>query len=59
MTDTITIRGGLEPDIAGIATYGDTVLHIAEGETMEAFQARAMAAAKAAECRFVAIGGLP
>jgi Asp/Glu/hydantoin racemase len=55
----IVIRGGLDRGVASIATIDGEPLARAEGETSEAFRARAREAAIAAGAKVLVLGGLP
>jgi hypothetical protein len=55
----ILIRGGLTAGVAGHATVGREFLVREDGETPEAFQARAVTIAKAVGEESAVIGGLP
>jgi hypothetical protein len=56
---TVLIRGGLAPGVADFATIDGMPLARAEGETSEAFRARAREAAIAAGAKVLVLGGLP
>jgi hypothetical protein len=55
----VVIRGGLAPGVADIATIDGEPLARSDGETPEAFRARAREAAIAAGAKVLVLGGLP
>jgi hypothetical protein len=56
---TIDILGGLTADATGdFATVGDTMIERRDGESVDAFRARARETAIAAGAGFVSFGGL-
>jgi hypothetical protein len=55
----INIRGGLAPAVSDIATIDGEPIARADGETSEAFRARACEAAIAAGAKVLVLGGLP
>jgi hypothetical protein len=56
---TVIIRGGVAPGVADIATIDGEPLARAEGETPEAFRARAREAAISSNAKCLVFGGLP
>ena len=55
----IVVRGGLGPGVAPIASFSGRLWDAAPGEPLEAFRARAKAAAEAERTPFIVFGGLP
>jgi hypothetical protein len=57
--EIITVEGGLERNsFESFAQFGDTLVERLDGESVEAFRARAREAATAAGAGFVSFGGL-
>jgi hypothetical protein len=55
----INIRGGLAPGVADIATIDGEPIARADGETSEAFRARAREVAISSNAKVLVLGGLP
>jgi hypothetical protein len=55
----IVVRGGLAPGVSDIATIDGEPLARADGETSEAFRARAREVAISSNAKVLVLGGLP